>query len=142
MRNRLFLRCMIAWLVAEVSPAVCLLDDYSVKAEYDRSTAVVIAKVVSERVIPDGPDPDSLGGTLYGIAVQESIRGRLHGIAEVFSENSTGRFPMLKGKSYLLFLYSENGRLSADSCGNSGLVSRKKQALAIVRELHRAAPEA
>ena len=137
MRHAVLLRCIIGCFASAAASAVCLLDDYSVKAEYARSTAVVIAKVVSERVVPDGPAPDAIGGTMYGVAIQESFHGTLRGKVEIFSENSSGRFPMLKGKSYLLFLSQEDGRLSADNCGNSGLASQKKQAVAEVRALHK-----
>jgi hypothetical protein len=136
MRNAIVCLCLIGSLVSTPVPAACLLDDYSVRAEYARSTAIVTGRVVSERSVPDGSAPAGVGGTMYQIAVQESFRGTLHGTVEVFSENSSGRFPMLKGKAYLLFLYRESGVLSADNCGNSGLVSKKKKVLAELRALH------
>jgi hypothetical protein len=115
--------------------AACLLDDYSVKAEYARSVAVVKATVVSERTVPDAPSADLIGGTVYAVRIQKSFRGALHGTSEVFSENSSGRFPMERGKTYLLFLYRERDRLSADNCGNSGLASQKKSVLVALRAL-------
>jgi hypothetical protein len=113
--------------------AACLLDDYSLKAEYARSAAVVRATVVSERTVPDAPTPDSVGGVVYTVNVQESFRGKLRGTVEVFSENSSGRFTMAKESAYVLFLYREKGRLSVDNCGNSGLASDKKSVLAALR---------
>jgi hypothetical protein len=39
------------------------------------------------------------------------------------------------GESYLLFLYRQQGRRSADYCGNSGLLTRKTKQLLEVRHL-------
>ena len=44
---------------------------------------------------------------------------------------------MEKGKTYLLFLYRVEEGLSADPCGNSGLVSQKKDVLEAVRALRK-----
>lgn len=126
---------LIAYAMSNAALAGCLSDDYSVKAEYSRSLAVVRAKVLSQRTVPDGPNPDFMGGTVYTVRIQESFCGTLSGTVEVFSENSSGRFPMGNGKSYLLFLYREDARLSADNCGNSGLASQKKSVLAALRAL-------
>jgi hypothetical protein len=126
---------LVAFAVAGAALGACLLDDYSVKAEYVRSFAVVRARVISERQVPDPEAPEFIGGTIYPVRIQKSFRGTLHGTVEVFSENSSGRFPMEKGKPYLLFLYRAQGRLSADPCGNSGLVAQKRDVLAVVRAL-------
>ena len=112
-------------------------DDYSVKAEFPRSVAVVRVLNVSERNVPDPDAPEFIGGTIYEVRIQESFRGTLQGTVEVFSENSSGKFPMESGKSYLLFLYRQEERLSADPCGNSGLASTKKDVLATVRALRK-----
>jgi|SRR5664280_801773 len=124
---------VVACVMTNATFAVCLLDDYSLKAEYARSVAVVRATVVSERAVPDAAFPDSVGGVVYTVKVQESFRGTLHGTVEVFSENSSGRFPMTKGGAYVLFLYRASGRLSVDNCGNSGLASEKKSVLSALR---------
>ena len=115
--------------------------DYSVKAEFPRSVAVVKVLVVSERSEPDPDAPEFVGGTIYKVKIQESFRGTLQGAVEIFSENSSGRFPMDSGRSYLLFLYRDGERLSADPCGNSGLASEKKDVLATVRALRKEMPK-
>ena len=120
-------------IMARGSMAACLLTDYSVKAEYDRSDAVAVAQVVSERVVPPSKGEDSLGGTLYTVKIEEWLRRAPRDTVEVFSENS--RFPMKRGVPYLLFLYEAQGQLSADNCGNSGPISDKKNALDIVPQL-------
>jgi hypothetical protein len=42
---------------------------------------------------------------------------------------------MERGKSYLLFLYEDGHRFSADNCGNSGFVSEKRRVLATLETL-------
>ena len=138
MRIGILFGYLIAFSLANTALGACLLDDYSVGAEYGKSVAVVTATVLSERVIPDKSEPEFIAGTIYTLRIQESFRGTLTNIAEVYSENTTGRFPMVKGRTYLLFLYRDEGLLSADPCGNSGLTSQKKDVLKTVHALRRA----
>ena len=129
------LACVTVLAIPSAVSAVCLLGDYTVEAEYSRSAAVVVAKVMSERTVPDPEDSESYGGTIYTVKVLESFRGALHGTSEIYSENSSGRFPMERGKKYILFLYRYQGQFSADNCGNSGPVAQKQEVLAAVRSL-------
>ena len=125
-------------LAAPAAFGVCMLDDYSVPAEFARSTVVAVGRVVSERQVHEQAELDVLDGTVYTLRVQETLRGQPSRTISVFSENSSGRFPMLKGQAYILFLYAQSGRLSADNCGNSGLVSEKQTVVNSARELARA----
>lgn len=130
---------LLSWIVVIVMSdgvfGACLYDDYSVDAEYARSTAVVTAHVISERDVLDSEDSSFTGRTVYTIKIEASHRGKLHGIENIVSENDSGRFPMENQKSYVLFLYRQNGMFSADPCGNSGLVSERKDVVAKVRAL-------
>jgi len=58
------------------------------------------------------------------------LKGRPRKTFIVFSENTSGRFPMNAKKSYLVFVYREHGRLRIDNCGNSGLLDGSAPALA------------
>ena len=82
--------------------AVCLLGDYSLRTEFVRASAVVIAEALSEQIVPDPDDPVGFAATLYEVRIDESIRGSLHGVVELYSENSSGRFPLEIGKKYIL----------------------------------------
>ena len=112
--------------------AVCVLEDYSVRGEFDRSIAIIVGTVVSERSVP--ATNDFLDGVDYTVRVAETLRGRALRSVDLFNENSSGRFPMLKGKAYVLFIYRTRDRLMVDNCGNSGLVADKKEVLSAVRE--------
>jgi hypothetical protein len=76
--------------------AVCLLDDYSVQTEFDRSLAVIVGTVTDERATPSSKAFHE--GTTYRVKTEETLRGRPQAVVELFSENSSGRFPMNKGE--------------------------------------------
>src|SRR5215831_9171194 len=104
-------------LAGTIVHAVCLNGHPAVAEEYKRANAVVVATVLTERLIPS-QDNAFYDGTLYRIRVDSVFRGNLGNKAEIFSENSSGRFPMTVGSKYLLFTYTGNGRMQVDSCGN------------------------
>jgi hypothetical protein len=125
----------IVFTVTAVAYGACLNGHPSVAKEYKDSTAVVLATVLTERLVPSS-DNDFYYGTIYQIRVDRRFRGALGEKAEIFSENSSGRFPMKVGSRYLLFIYTANSRMQVDYCGNSGLlVNRTKE----LRELERLA---
>jgi len=88
--------------------AVCLNGHPSVAEEYKAANAVVAATVVAERLIPSA-EADFYDGTLYRIRVDKIFRGSVGDSAEIFSENSSGRFPMTVGAKYLLFIHTGTG---------------------------------
>jgi hypothetical protein len=112
---------------------VCVLSDYSVRGEFERSFAVAIGTVVSERATPESKD--LYEGVTYTVNIEESFRGRVPATIELFSENSSRRFPMTKGEKYVLFLYQLADRLAVDNCGNSGPVAENQDVFTAVRQL-------
>ena len=117
--------------------AVCPEVDYSVDAECARSVAVVVAKVVSPGKVTAIELADACWLTSYTLRIKESLRGSLPKTVEMFGGTSNGCFPLVKGKSYLLFLHDELGHLSVDNCGNSGPVPQKRE-MRRMRELTKA----
>ena len=136
MRNRRTLTSALSacWLAATSVHAVCLNGHPSVAEEYRTAKAVVLATVRTERLIPSA-DKEFYDGTLYRISVDKAFHGKLGSEAEIFSENSSGRFPMTVGRRYLLFIYSARGRMQVDYCGNSGLLSERGKELQQVEQL-------
>ena len=113
--------------------AACLLDDYSVPAEYDRSVAVITGRAVAERAAPESTTHS--GGTVYTVHVDEVYRGGFLRPLELFSENSSGRFPIHLHERYVLFIYQGLAGLSVDNCGNSGPISQKTDVVRSVKAL-------
>lgn len=113
--------------------AACVLNDYSIRAEYDRSLAVVTGRVLAERRVDiSGRHYD---GVMYTVQVEEVYRGNNRQLLELFSENTSGRFPMQLKELYLLFISRDVDRLAVDNCGNSGPVSQRAEVLRAVKSL-------
>lgn len=82
----------------------CLATPVSVEEAFNRSALVVVGVVDSEVAVNRS---NGVGGVNYGIKVEKSFRGILSKTFSVFSEDSSGRFPMIHGQKYLLFIESE-----------------------------------
>src|SRR2546429_2325729 len=127
MRATLALVLLAVFGLRGTAMAACLADDYSVRAEYDRSAAVVTAQVVSQRSVAESEG--HYDGVVYIVNLEKVYRGAIHGLVDVFSVNSSGRFPMQLHRRYVLFVYRDSGRLMVDNCGNSGLMTEKTEVL-------------
>jgi hypothetical protein len=108
--------------------------------EYFHSENVVVAKILSQRKIPETPDPNNVEGWFYKIAVQKTYRGaKLEG-DEIYTGNDETKFAMEVGKTYLLFINkNQQSRPAPDACGNSAEMSKAGDALAAIDKLTKAA---
>jgi len=119
-------------LPASPAAAVCPKPDPKVCGEYFKSDAVFVGSVVSQMTVP--PQGNSYDGWLYRLRVSKVFRGSVGDTVEVFTENSSGRFPLDVGSEYLLFATLGQGRLEIDNCGNSGLLAETMEK---IREIER-----
>jgi hypothetical protein len=110
----------------------CHNGNTSITDEFEESIAVVIGKVVSVVEVPESENYSD--GSIYTIVLQEVLKGDLSGTIEIFSENSSGRFPMDVGQVYILFVYMENRLLQVNNCGNSGLINESNDVLQTLYE--------
>jgi hypothetical protein len=122
MRTRSFALALLACLTAH---AVCINGHPSIPSEYRSAKAVVLVTVIGRKSVP--ATQNFFEGTMYRVTVEKLFRGKVPPKTLIFSENSTGKFPMEKGHKYLLFLSTENGRLVVDNCGNSALLSNNDE---------------
>src|SRR5438876_10376639 len=99
-------------VLPRTAAAVCLLNDYSVRAEYDRSAAVVTGHVISERSV--GESGGYYEGVVYIVNVDVVYHGKMSGRIELFSENTSGRFPIPRPERYALFAHPETRRSMVD----------------------------
>jgi hypothetical protein len=108
-----------------------------VAREYRESTFVFVGTVQAER--KDAAEPTAGGfydGVTYTLRIDKPLKGPRQRTVELFSENSTGRFPMTVGDRFLAFAYLESGRRYAiDNCGNSELFNSNSRTLSTVRKL-------
>ena len=114
--------------------AVCLNGHPSVEQEYQQSDLVFVGRVTAANEVPE--TKPFYEGTRYTIQVKKIFRGLPGHTLTVFSENSSGRFPMNIGADYLVFLSPRAGEPAmVDSCGNSGRVADAALAISTVRQL-------
>jgi hypothetical protein len=125
-----FFVALLLGVLGTNAQAVCFKNGVSVSAsetgpvvswseEFRQAAAVVIGTVLSERDVEDPKERGTTVGALYKLKLESRLKGNVGQTVDVFSTNDSGRVPLAKGKRYLLFLYSQNGRLTADACGNS-----------------------
>ena len=120
-------------LITLTLSAVCRAPSPRVCAEFFHSDAVFTGTVVS---VQEWPKPEaSPGGWFYRLKLTKSYRGPSPDLVEIFTGNDTGRFPLEKGKSYLIFAYKNNGVLNIDNCGNSGELSKAGEAIQQIESL-------
>jgi RNase P/RNase MRP subunit POP5 len=111
----------------------------SLAEEFKNSTMVIVGKVISARYVRE--PGELIKGTYYSLQVAEALKGSPPKIVELYSENSSGRFPMGVGVLYLIFASEgifegiKGQRLAIDASGNSGTLRTAKKALATARKL-------
>lgn len=127
-------------LISGAAGAACFYDHPPTLAEEFRdSQSVFIGKVLSETPVP--ASGLFYEGQNYLIEIQEILKGNPSKTLTVFSENSTGRFPMTVQETYIVLLYYYDSRYSIDNCGNSGLLSEKQSVLSEIRLLKKGKSE-
>ena len=138
MNHRSALALALLIMARPASPA-CLLGSYSVADEWARSSYIVTATLALSVPVPD--TDTSQGGMLYVIRVLKTYKGKATSKLKIFSENSSGRFPLESQKTYLLFVSPNTVEafrdpiLTVDNCGNSGPLPQSEATLDQVREL-------
>jgi hypothetical protein len=123
------------WFVLIFGETACLTGHPTVQAEYRLRNSVFVGTVISEHNESAEEKYFDQDGVTYTVKVDEVLRGRPPKTVLLFSENSSGRFPMQVGTKYLLFVYRDHGRTMVDNCGNSEIFSGTSPVLRAVRKL-------
>jgi hypothetical protein len=144
------IRSLRVWVLASlfVPPAVSAYCENrpSVAEEFENSPLVFVAKVKSQRKVSDGDELKYMGGTDYEMTVRRTFRGGNLERITLFSENSSGRFPMRVGESYLVFASIAHGLVpgkavfAVNNCGNSGRTREDRRKVREVEKLARLLP--
>lgn len=135
---------MTVIFIAGLTSAYC--PSYpGVEQEFGESEIVFVGKVISEEKIHESQD-GYFDGINYTLAVTEVLKGMPGQVVTVFSENSSGRFPMDIGETYLVFTSITPGTFAGipiytvSYCGNSGKVQERKDALSTARKQNQPSP--
>jgi hypothetical protein len=117
----------------------------SVPEEYASVPWILIGRVIASRDVASPDDPGFYDWTIYDVEVVEALKGKPPHRIKLESENTSARFPMDKGRRYLLFVSHSNTVEMAgsaklpqdyvDNCGNSGAVEEVEPTIRKVRAL-------
>lgn len=120
----------------------------SVPIEFKEAASVITGRVLAGRNISTPDDPDGFAWTVYTVQVLETFKGQPQQTIRLLSENSSARFDMDIGGTYLLFVshspiveMAGQEQLPADyvdDCGNSALAKDAEAAIKTVRGLSKA----
>lgn len=120
----------------------------TVSAELEKATSVISGRVTAERNISEPDDPEGYAWTIYTVQVLETFKGTPPRTIQLLSENTSARFWMDVGKTYLLFVsHSPFAEMAGqeslpedyvDNCGNSAATRDAERALKTVRSLSKA----
>ncbi|MES1199591.1 MAG: hypothetical protein ABUS48_06390 [Pseudomonadota bacterium] len=130
---------------------------YSVANEFARAQYVVIARVTATTWLGEDGRPTTLHGPFgnggdapsgfdpylgayYDLAVSRVFKGRPGSRLRLFSENTSGRFPLEPGQQYLLFVSTDTfeiigAKRTIDACGNSAPLESAQDVLSAVERL-------
>lgn len=125
------MRTLAAFILCSSTAFAACPNGYpTISDEYSSSVMVFVGKVVAHRANPSSGDGYFLDGDTYAVIPRRVLKGNPGSRVALFSENSSGRFPMNMKRDYLLFVYKDHGLLMVDNCGNSDLMPHAKMALA------------
>ncbi len=132
---------LAALTAVPAAQAICLQPQpVRVCTEFFHSESVMTAKILAMRRIPDTPDPNNVEGWFYKVKIETVYRGAKPANDEIYTGNDETRVPLDIGKTYLLFVNrNQQGRPAPDSCGNSGELAQKADAVAELERIAKAA---
>lgn len=114
----------IALLGAFAAPARALCVDGRAPTraqETAASVGVLLARVLHAQALhEDADDPDGISAIRYRIKRLRTLNGAPPEAFDLYSDNTSARFPMDVGTEYLLYLQRDRaGRYYVDACGHS-----------------------
>ena len=131
LRNQFFKVVVAGTILLHVgqAAAVCVDNRHPSVQKEKRATAAIIEGQAfhAQDLTEDPSDPAGVTATLYDVRVLHTKKGRVGSTIQVRSDNTSSRFPMQIGRSYILFLQRNGNVYTVDSCGNSGKIAEKRK---------------
>ena len=112
--------------------SVYLDNTPSVEQEFEKSQLVLIVEVLSKTNITD--EEGFWSHQNYELLILDQLKGNCSKTMNFVDDNDSGRFHMDEGKQYILFI-EELGSIDVNPCGNSGLLSERKEILKQIKSL-------
>lgn len=131
---------LASMLAAAAGPASALCTDGrhpSLPEEFADSDIVATGTARFVRRVVNPKDPDGYVATIHEIRVREIFRGRIPKRLYVETPNTSARFPLDAGTTYLLFLQrdADPALHFVDNCGHSAPLDRARSLLPRLREM-------
>lgn len=117
-RTLLFAACMFPF--PSLVSAACYSGHPSAEMEKGTAKYVVIAKVKKSRIVMSKEDPGFIDSTICDVSIIKSYKGKPAKTLAITSVNTSSRFPMDIGETYLLFVEQYEGEYFINACGKSG----------------------
>ncbi len=128
---RIFVFLLYAMFLSANALANCSVPEIKANGEFFKAQAVFTGTVLSQSYAKKSDD----WGWFYRLHVQEVFKGPKAEELAVYTGDDSNRFPLNKGREYLLFAYRRNGRLEIDNCGNSAPLSEAADSLQLIRSI-------
>ncbi|TAL04485.1 MAG: hypothetical protein EPO08_01230 [Rhodospirillaceae bacterium] len=129
---------LVSTLMGALSPdaaqAACL-EFPSLPQQYTTALYIITGTAVSEKYIEGSPDDYFMPGDELKVHVDKVLKGSPPPYLTLFSERSSGMFPLDLSVPYVLFIEQEHGRLMVSNCGDSDYLSKSKNILAAVQRI-------
>lgn len=111
--------------ICGTAQAVCAYGKPTFGEEWDRAKYVVVGRLVGSKSLASADDPQGIEATEYTIEVIRFFKGKAGQRISLRSENTSSRFNMRTGYSYILFIESDGEANFVDPCGSSGELSQR-----------------
>ncbi len=122
------MRTLVAFILySSVAFAACPNGWPTISDEYNDSAMVLVGNVVAHT--STSAKGDFYDGDTYTVVPVRTFKGNPGARINLFSENTSGRFPMNVNRDYVLFVYEQSGQLMVDNCGNSDVLPHANNAL-------------
>lgn len=109
--------------------------------EIKKANFVAIGKVTSRKIVVDPTeDPEGYEAELFQVEIGKVLYGTppgymVKGYLTLHSINTSSRFNMDVGESYLMFVSESSDGFYINSCGNSGAVIKSKEIIKTIQKI-------
>jgi hypothetical protein len=113
----------------------------TVAEEIKGADFIVTGKVISRKIIVNPiEDPEGYDAELFQVQVEQTLYGKppnyvLKEYLSLYNVNDSGRFPMVVGEKYLMFVSTGSDGFYIDSCGNSGTLTESKEIIKVIQKI-------
>ncbi len=121
-------------LASGSAQAVCIDGNPTIAEEFASSKAVFTA-LVEKRIRVVDTENDFVEAHVFILKLKNLYKGSFPPMVVSYSENSSGRFDMDTGETYLIFSNYGDNPITIDNCGNSDSKQNSHETLQKVMEL-------